>query len=159
MNTLNRTFVGVLALAMLGGCAGRDAAPVTVAQTGDQSLSCQQIAAEQQNNATRINALIEEDENAHNSNIAIGVVGALLFWPALFAIDATDAQEVEIQALKDRTNHLNNLALQKHCNDPAYQQPVNTFAPLDGTGAALQPTTSTKCFWNDATKKNVCATN
>ena len=89
--------------------------PVQVTQPSDYQLSCAQIAAEQTAIASKVNALRAEDESAHNSNIAIGVVGAVLFWPALFALDTNEAQQQEIGLYRSRSEHLNILAGQQGC--------------------------------------------
>jgi hypothetical protein len=101
-------------LALLTACAGRDAKPVAMMSPYDRDLSCEQIEAEIQNNEAKAQQLAEEDNSAHNSNVAIGVVGALLFWPALFALDVSDAERVEIEALHDRNMHL--ATLQRDCS-------------------------------------------
>src|SRR5262245_32114368 len=87
---------------LLAGCAGRRAQPVAVMQSYDEKLSCDQLKAEIQTNETKALQLTGENESAHSNNVALGVVGAILFWPALFAIDTGDAEKVEIQALHDR---------------------------------------------------------
>jgi hypothetical protein len=107
----------VACLVLLTACAGRDAKPVAMMSPYDRDLSCDQIQAEIQNNETKARQLAEEDNSAHNSNVAIGVVGALLFWPALFALDVSDAERVEIQALHDRNMHL--ATLQRDCSTVA----------------------------------------
>lgn len=100
----------LLGLVLLTACAGRDAKPVAVMNAYDRDLSCEQIQAEIQSNEAKARQLVDEDNSAHNANIAIGAVGVLLFWPALFALDLSDAERVEIDALHARNMHLANLA-------------------------------------------------
>ncbi|WP_205249368.1 hypothetical protein, partial [Escherichia coli] len=64
------------------------------------------MTAEQLQNTTKITQLEEENSNATAANIAIGAVGLLLFWPALFALNTSDAPDVEIRALKERNANL-----------------------------------------------------
>lgn len=99
----------LLGLMILGACAGRSAQPVAVMGTYDSDLSCEQLEAEIQSNEAKARQLVAEDNSNRNSNIAIGAVGFLLFWPALFALDLSDAERVEIDALHQRNMHLSNL--------------------------------------------------
>jgi len=100
---------------MLGACAGRSAQPVAMMQPYDDGLSCEQVQAEIQSNEAKARQLTDENNSAHNANIAVGAVGVLLFWPALFALDLSDAERVEIQALHDRNMHL--ASLQRDCSN------------------------------------------
>lgn len=100
----------LLALLLLGACAGRSAQPVAVMNAYDADLSCEQIQAEIQSNEAKARQLVDEDNSDRNANIAIGTVGLLLFWPALFALDLSDAERVEIDALHQRNMHLSNLS-------------------------------------------------
>jgi hypothetical protein len=99
----------LLGLLLLGACAGRTAQPVAVMNTYDNDLSCEQIQAEIQSNEAKARQLVDEDNSDRNANIAIGAVGFLLFWPALFALDLSDAERVEIDALHQRNTHLSSL--------------------------------------------------
>jgi hypothetical protein len=72
----------------------------------DNNLSCEQIQAEISSNEAKARQLIDEDNSNRNANIAIGTVGVLLFWPALFALDLSDAERVEANALHERNTHL-----------------------------------------------------
>jgi hypothetical protein len=49
------------------------------------------------------------------NNTAAGVVGMVLFWPALFALDMKGAAGVEMTALESRSAYLATLAAQRHC--------------------------------------------
>lgn len=107
----------LLGLVFLAACAGRDAKPVAVMNAYDRELSCEQIQAEIQNNETKARQLVDEQSSSRNANIAVGAVGVLLFWPALFALDLSDAERVEIDALHQRNMHLANLA--RDCSSAA----------------------------------------
>ena len=65
-----------------------------------QSYDCDQLAAENMRLQTKVNQLGGRlDEGASNDR-AIGVVGAILFWPALFALGGMKTQEVEYAHLE-----------------------------------------------------------
>ncbi len=104
-----RTASALCALALLASCAGRDPVPVQVAQASDNLLACSQITAEMQANETKVRQLADEEASKKKKNIAIGAVGALLFWPALFAMDFSGAEKTEIEALRARQAHLTQL--------------------------------------------------
>jgi hypothetical protein len=116
---MKRSIITVTAFSFLvTACAGRDAAPVASYASYDGQLSCSQLGAELTANESKVVQLQHEHDSAHTANIAIGVVGALLFWPALFAIDASDAQQVEIRALRDRNSNLARMQAAKKCHEP-----------------------------------------
>ena len=99
----------VIGLVLLCGCAGRTAQPVAMINAYDGNLSCEQVQAEISGNEQKARQLIAEDNSNRNANIAIGAVGVLLFWPALFALDLSDAERIEAQALHERNTHLASL--------------------------------------------------
>lgn len=107
--------VALACVLTISACAGRDAAPVSVVQTYDRDLSCDQVAAEIASNETKIDQLQNEHDEAHDRNVGIGIVGGLLFWPALFALDTGDAEKIEIGALRDRNSHLARFQFDQDC--------------------------------------------
>jgi hypothetical protein len=117
-------------LLLLAACAGRDAKPVAVMNSYDRDLSCEQIQAEIQSNETKARQLGEERNSSRNANIAVGTVGVLLFWPALFALDLSDAERVEIDALHQRNMHLASLA--RDCSPTAGGTPMTARAVRSG---------------------------
>ena len=127
--TAYQTAAAIAVTVLVGACAGRDAAPVSAFQPYDRDLSCSQIQGEMASNEEKARRLIEEDENAGDSNIAIGVVGALLFWPALFALDTGDAEMVEMEALRERNRWLMQVSSDKDCNIPPPATPAVDAEP------------------------------
>jgi len=106
------------ATVLLGTCGGRRANPVGTVSLTDQHMSCAEIQATMIGNDQRMAALREEERRAKSGNVALGVVGALLFWPALFALDTTDTEQVEITAYQGRNTWLASLAAQRRCGSP-----------------------------------------
>lgn len=115
---MNKILVSVAAsaiLVQLGGCAGRTAAPIAITQVGDDVLSCNQLQAEIARNRAQAETLMAQNKKAGDANVAIGVVGAILFWPALFALDTGTAEKDEAKALGDRNTVLTAQLARRNC--------------------------------------------
>ena len=54
-------------------------------------------------------------DSTSGTNVALGVVGVILFWPALFFMDLSKADQVELEALRKRYNALGRIAADKKC--------------------------------------------
>jgi hypothetical protein len=132
-----RPLIALCAAAALVGCAGRTAAPISTTQAADPQLSCSQMLAEIQANDSRANTLAQQEKSASNANVAIGVVGAVLFWPALFALDTGDAEKVEMAAYKARNDHLNAILRERNCG--AEFAARHTAAPVTAVVPATAP--------------------
>ncbi|MEQ8348805.1 MAG: hypothetical protein RIB84_19150 [Sneathiellaceae bacterium] len=118
-----------LLAATLAACAGRDPRHIPVVEPNDTAMNCQALSALIASNNYRIESLYAEHERASDSNVAIGVVGALLFWPALFALDTSDAERVEAQALSDRNRYLASVGHDKNCQGTAEPVEVKFETP------------------------------
>lgn len=127
---MKRLYLVALCVA-LSGCAGRTGHPVAITETYDSGLSCDQIKAEIASNETKAKQLYAENSSAHDSNVALGVVGVVLFWPALFAIDSGTAEKDEMKALYDRNAHLQTLVDSK-CTTPG-----TTTAPVSASSETV----------------------
>lgn len=112
-------WLALILVAGLAGCAGRSASPVAMVQGHDEGLSCTQLTAEVLTNEERAKQLVQEKNSSRNRNIAVGVVGGILFWPALFALDLSDAEKVETEALRARNQYLASLKANQDCTVPA----------------------------------------
>lgn len=107
--------IALAALVVLAGCAPRESNPVPIAQPGDDLLTCMQIADQSSANRAEALRLSGADDQTVNENVALGTVGALVFWPAMFAMDLSNADQIELRALQDRNQTLDYLARQKDC--------------------------------------------
>jgi hypothetical protein len=115
-NDMKKTLIlGVATLALLAGCAGREAHPVAMIQPQDTSESCQSIAAEISANNAQASSLASQASTHNATNALVVGVGALLFWPALFALDLSDYERQEIAALQARDMHLQEMSAQHAC--------------------------------------------
>ena len=130
MSTIRKVITSAVLVAQLAACAGRDAAPPQpVATPADQQLDCPALYAEISGNNAKVASLQSEESSKRGQNIAMGVAGALLFWPALFVMDFKDAAGTDRKAVEARLAYLNTLYATKHCAEttgPAPAAPVVT---------------------------------
>ena len=104
-----------LVVLVIGGCAGREARPVSSYRPGDDSLNCAAIDSELCQIKTTVVPLYDEAGDKTGWNVGWGLVGALVFWPALFALDLSDAEKEEIRAYQVRWDNLIKLRDERGC--------------------------------------------
>lgn len=115
----------VVALAILASaCAGRDPRPVAAVRPTDKDLTCNLMLAEYYSNFKKGVRLAGATSQTTGKNVAIGVIGVLLFWPALFAMDLKGADRAELEALRGRNDHLRQLMLAKRCRNIPKEVPI-----------------------------------
>ena len=139
MPPLKKLVMSSVLVASLAACAGRDPAPaMPVAMPADHQLDCNALYAEISGNTAKIASLQGEESNKRGQNIAMGIVGGLLFWPALFAMDFKDAAGTDRKAVEARLSYLNTLYAQRQC---AATAPVVGWkdAPIRGEQPAPAP--------------------
>ena len=73
------------------------------------------MLAEIQSNNVAARRLAGDDSKKSGRNVAVGVVGVLLFPPLLFALDLKGAAKTEMNALRDRNRYLGQLMVSKKC--------------------------------------------
>lgn len=102
---------------LLSGCAtaSKDVPVSYVSPMQYQSFDCEQIAAESQRLASRVQQLGGRLDEAANHDKAIAGVGAIIFWPALFALGGTKQQEAEYARLRGEADALQQAAIFKKC--------------------------------------------
>jgi|tagenome__1003787_1003787.scaffolds.fasta_scaffold20541868_1 hypothetical protein len=114
LNRLTTKIVStIIAAAFITGCAGRAPNPVAVNQYGDASKSCKAIESELSFIDAEVSRLIPATEKT-GKNVALGVAGAFFLVPWFF-MDFSQAEQMEINALRQRHNHLVILAGEKNC--------------------------------------------
>lgn len=102
--------------ALLTACVGRDPNPVRAVQPGDSGLSCAALQEEYEFNIISAKEKIARNENKDATDLMIGVVGFLLFWPLMLTIDMKNAEGQEANALLDRNQRLLIRARAKGCD-------------------------------------------
>ena len=98
------------------GCGGRTAYPVPQVQAGDYNMNCSSIHMSMTNIYSQIQTKKGVVSKTSNTNTAEFAVGMFLFWPALFFMDLSEADKVELRALEARYNHLQRMYSSKGCN-------------------------------------------
>jgi hypothetical protein len=102
----------------ISGCAtsSQDLAASYVSPLQYQSLDCEQLASELQRIQSRVSQLGGRLDEAASNDKGLTVVGALLFWPALFALGGTKQQEAEYSRLKGENDAVQHAAVLKKCS-------------------------------------------
>lgn len=113
MKTLTMTLT--IASLALSACAGRKPNPVAEIQNGDATLNCRQLAQEISVNNQAILGLLDEKKKKQGNNAAAGVVGAVVFFPALFFLDLKGATGEEARAYQRRNAGLVQRYRSKNC--------------------------------------------
>ncbi|WP_198156876.1 hypothetical protein [Aquincola tertiaricarbonis] len=127
----------IAATVLLGGCAtaSKDIATAYVSPLQFQGYDCSQLTAESVRVHQRVTQLGGRLDQAAQNDKAIVGVGAILFWPALFALGGTKEQEAEYARLKGEHEAIAQTAIVKKCEGTAGVQQVNAPA---GTASAPQ---------------------
>lgn len=128
---------------VLAGCstAAKDIPPTYVSPIQYSTYDCEQITAENQRLTGRVVQLGGRLDEAASNDKAIGVAGALLFWPALFALGGTKGQEAEYARLRGEHDALQQASIGKKCGFEAKAPNVEPakIAPAVETPLTPQP--------------------
>jgi len=118
MKALNKKYISSATISLivttLVGCGGRTANPVQTWQPSDDNLSCASLVAAMQECESNIQNRIPKSEKT-GKNVALGTAGAFFIVP-LFFMDFSEAEKVEIDAYRNRYNHLVRLYDDKGCS-------------------------------------------
>ena len=103
-----------------------------------QGYNCEQLAAERARLDGRANQLGNRLDQAARNDQGLVLVGALFFWPALFALGGTKEQEAEYARLKGERDALEQTQIAKGCvgnvaSTPPATQPASAVAIPDAT--------------------------
>lgn len=121
---MREVVAGVLVVVFLVGCAGRAANPVMIQQYGDDKKSCQALEQEMAFIEGEIRRLVPQTAKT-GKNVALGVTGFFFIVP-LFFMDLSKAEQTEVDAYRQRYNHLLIIAGDKHCGIQGEQIPEFT---------------------------------
>lgn len=112
---MKKTVALFLAATVLTGCAGRTPNPVMVQQYGDTEKSCEALKHDMSFIESEITKLLPDTEKT-GKNVALGVTGAFFLVP-LFFMDFSEAEQMEVNAYRQRYNHLATIAIDKGCSN------------------------------------------
>ena len=113
-----------------------------------QGYNCEQLAAENARIEARAAQLGNRLDQASRNDKGLVVVGALLFWPALFALGGTREQEAEYARLKGEHDALQQSQIAKGClgNVAATQPAAPAAQPAAAGGTAATEGAPTPMF-------------
>lgn len=108
---------GLSACIVLSGCAtaSKDISPTYTSPLQYQGYDCDQLASESQRIQTRVVQLGGRLDSAASNDKAIAGVGAILFWPALFALGGTKQQEADYGRLRGEYDAVQQSAILRKC--------------------------------------------
>src|SRR5262249_25501207 len=104
----------------LAACAARPVSPIAMRQSGDEQLSCADLAQQRSANRAAAEQLFRDDRDVESNNVAKNVVGGLLGPVGLLlagSSDLSNEEQVKARALIDRNDHLVYLARKKACGE------------------------------------------
>jgi hypothetical protein len=127
-------FTGLFLAVVVVGCAGKAPHPVLVQQYGDDKKSCDVLEREMTFIVGEIQRLTPLADKTVK-NLAMGAASLFLQVP-VFMMDLSQAEQVEIDAYRQRYNHLLMIAEEKNCGMEAMPIPDFTIreeadSPLD----------------------------
>ena len=109
------TLIISMIMMMMTGCGGRQAYPVQVSKIGDSRLSCNQLESDMGRINHEIRNKSGQKSKGDNKDAVLVGVGLVLFWPALFFMDLSNADKTELEALRSRHNYLKSIYINKGC--------------------------------------------
>lgn len=139
---MQKTTAAVLVCSLLiSACstASKDISATYTSPMQYQGHDCAQLAGENQRLQSRIGQLSGRLDEAASNDKALMGVGMILFWPALFALGGTKAQEAEYARIKGEHDAIQQAAIAKKC--PALISPALP-APLEAPAYATPPANS-----------------
>ncbi len=135
---------GVLAASIaLGGCAtsSADVAAAYVSPMQYHAYDCDQLIAETQRIQVRVSQAGGRLDEAAKGDKTATAVGMVLFWPALFFLGGSKAQEADFARLKGEYDAIQQAAINKRCAAMvnAAAKPPEPAAPKAAAGATTPP--------------------
>jgi len=110
---MKNIFMTLLILSFITACGGRASNPIMAVQYKDDKKSCTTLETEIVFIQQEIQRLIPKTDKT-GKNVALGVAGAFLLIPWFF-MDMSHAEQEEVNAYRQRYNHLVAIAGDKNC--------------------------------------------
>ena len=117
-------FSFIVVSVLFSGCAQKaDSIKATyVSPLTYSGKSCTQLRNEVIRINNRLMVISGQQDKTANKDMVVGVVGAVVFWPALFLLAAGEDQKAEIANLKGQYEAIEKVARQKGCRFIAKQE-------------------------------------
>lgn len=113
---MKKTLIFVMCVSSFGcATASKDISASYVSPLQYQNYDCSQIVLEMQMLKGKISEISGVLDTAANNDKAIATAGALLFWPALFALGGKKQQETELGSLKGQYDALQQVSVRNRC--------------------------------------------
>ncbi|WP_159726069.1 hypothetical protein [Methylosinus sp. Ce-a6] len=111
--------------AVTSSCAKRadEVAAVYVSPLQYETYTCPQIAEEAQRISSRAAQAAGIQDHKATQDAVVTTVGAIVFWPALFALSGDDAQTAELARLRGEAEAIEQAAIKKKCGITFQRQP------------------------------------
>ena len=136
------TRITIMAAVSATGCATKPdrIAPKYVSPTVYQHLTCDQMAQEYKRLEARRAQIIAEQKKNSDTDAAMTGIGAIIFWPALFALAATSDQKDEVSRIKGEFDAVGEQMRMMGCPIPvpAPQEPAKQIARSDPPTAVVR---------------------
>ena len=121
----------LVAVSLLAGCAQQpDQIEASyVSPTTFAGRNCQQLTAERNEIASRVNALNKEQSDAATTDAVATGVALVIFWPAAFALAATKDNSTALSAAKGNYDAITTRMRSQNC--PLPPEPVTAPASVE----------------------------
>jgi len=111
---MKRLITVFIALSFITNCLGhRTATPVSVEEITDSAMTCESLNISIREADAGTDALQRAEESKEGLNWVMIGIGLPVFWPALFFMDASNDEKIELKALQERKEHLKVIYLEK----------------------------------------------
>jgi hypothetical protein len=114
---LKRVFVAAVLSALLASCASSsaDIKAAYMSPLAYQGYDCSQLAAEAQSVSARAAEAAGVQDSNRSSDAVMTTVGAVVFWPALFALKGDGNNAAELGRLKGMMQAIEDESIHKKC--------------------------------------------
>jgi len=141
MKSIKVVASALVATITLAGCATRpvDVSAQYVSATRYDDRTCKQLVREKDDVDSSLSAASARLDSKATQDAVVTGVGAVLFWPILFALGGNQGMEQEVARLKGEQIALTRKTRDLNCDEPSTAQ----LAPVQPTAALVVPVSNT----------------
>jgi hypothetical protein len=139
-----KPIAGALVLVMtLAGCATRpvDVAPQHVSAMRYDDRTCKQLLREKDEVDSSLASASGKLDSKATQDAVVAGVGAVVFWPILFALGGNQGMEQEVARLKGEQIALNSKMRDLNCDEPKAAPTAAQLAPVQPVAVPVVPGT------------------